>query len=41
MIGPGGLLLVVSQLFAVSVLVLWVGVGKKKGKKKTKVGCYK
>ncbi len=24
MIGPGGLLLVVSQLFAVPVLVLWV-----------------
>jgi hypothetical protein len=31
-ISPGGLLLVVSHLFAVSILVLWVGVGKK-GKK--------
>jgi hypothetical protein len=36
---PGGLLLVVSHLFAVSVLVLWVEVGKKG--KKTKVGCDK
>jgi uncharacterized membrane protein len=29
MIGLGGLLLVVSHLFAVPVLVLWVGLGKK------------
>jgi len=25
MVGPGGLLVVVSHLFAVSVLVFWVG----------------
>jgi hypothetical protein len=30
MIGPGGLLLVVFHLFAVSVLVLWVGLEKSK-----------
>ncbi len=29
MIGPGGLLLVVSHLFAISVLVLWVGLETK------------
>jgi hypothetical protein len=29
---PGGLLLVVSHLFAVLVLVLWAGLGKKKKK---------
>jgi hypothetical protein len=29
MIGPGGLLLVVSHLFAISVLVWWVGLQKK------------
>jgi hypothetical protein len=28
MIGPGGLLLVVPHLFAVSVLVSWVGLQK-------------
>jgi hypothetical protein len=28
MIGAGGLLLVVSHLFAVSVLILWVGLEK-------------
>jgi hypothetical protein len=28
MIGSGGLLLVVSHLFAVSILVLWVGLEK-------------
>jgi hypothetical protein len=38
MIGPGALLLVVSHLFAVPVLVLWVGLGKKKI---TKLGCEK
>jgi len=30
MIGPCGLLLVVSHLFAVTILVLWMGLGKKK-----------
>jgi hypothetical protein len=30
MIGPGGLLLVVSCLFSVLVLVLWVGLEKSK-----------
>jgi hypothetical protein len=30
MIGPSGLLLVVSHLFAVPVLVLWVGLEKGK-----------
>jgi hypothetical protein len=35
LIGPGGLLLVVSRLFAVLVLVFWVGLGKEK----TKLGC--
>jgi hypothetical protein len=30
MIGPGGLVLVVSSLFAVPVLVLWVGLEKSK-----------
>jgi hypothetical protein len=28
LIGPGGLLLVVSHIFAVPVLVLWVGLEK-------------
>jgi hypothetical protein len=36
MIGPGGLLLVVSHLFAVPILVLWVGLRKQKNK--TKLG---
>jgi hypothetical protein len=35
MFGPGGLLLVISYLFAVPILVLWVGLEKKK--KKTKL----
>jgi hypothetical protein len=41
MIGPGGLLLVVSHLFACSpgFLVLWVGLNKRQ--KKTKLGCEK
>ncbi len=30
MIGPGGLVLVVSSLYAVPVLVLWVGLEKSK-----------
>ncbi len=30
LIGPGGLLLVVSHLFAVPLLVLWVGLEKSK-----------
>jgi hypothetical protein len=30
MIGPSGLVLVVSSLFAVPVLVLWVGLEKSK-----------
>jgi hypothetical protein len=30
MIGPSGLVLVVSHLFAVSVLVLWLRLGKSK-----------
>jgi hypothetical protein len=30
LIGPGGLLLVVPQLFAVLVLVLWTGLEKSK-----------
>jgi hypothetical protein len=30
MIGPGGLLLVVSNLFAVPILVLWAGLQKSK-----------
>jgi hypothetical protein len=29
LIGPGALLLVVSHLFVIPILVLWVGVGKK------------
>jgi len=29
LIGPGGLLLIVSHLFAVPVLVLWAGLEKK------------
>jgi hypothetical protein len=33
MMGSGGLLLVISYLFAVPILVLWVGFGGKKGKK--------
>jgi len=37
-IGPGGLLLVVPHLFAVPVLVLWVGLPKKYT---TKLGCEK
>jgi hypothetical protein len=32
MFGPGGLLLVISYLFAVPILVLWVGLEKKKKK---------
>jgi hypothetical protein len=35
LIGPGGLLLVVSLLFAVLFLVFWVELGKEK----TKLGC--
>jgi hypothetical protein len=34
MIGPGGLLLVISYLFAVPILVLWVGFREKERKKK-------
>jgi hypothetical protein len=37
-IGPGGLLLIVSHLFAVPVLILWVGMKKKK---RTKLECKK
>jgi hypothetical protein len=37
MIGPSGLLLVVSHLFAIPILVLWVGLEKKK----KKLGCEK
>jgi hypothetical protein len=36
MIGPCGLLLVVSHLFAVTILVLWMGLEKGK---KTELGC--
>jgi hypothetical protein len=32
MIGPGGLLLVIPRLFAVSLFVLWVGLQKKVNK---------
>jgi hypothetical protein len=39
MIGPGGLLLVVPHLFAVPILVLWVGLPNKKYK--TILGCEK
>jgi len=38
MTGPGGLLLVVSHLFAVLVSVLWLGLQKSKI---TKLGCEK
>jgi hypothetical protein len=30
LIGPGGLLVVVSHLFVVPFLVLWLGLGKRK-----------
>jgi hypothetical protein len=32
MVGLGGLLLVVPHLFAISILVLWVGLKKNKNK---------